>query len=49
MIERFSRIVQTGQLEERWPRMAIETMQVYDALLESAREEKRVEMENGQT
>ena len=44
MIDKFSRIVQTGQLEERWPRMAIETMQVYDALLKSAGEEKRVEM-----
>lgn len=37
MIERFSDIVRTGQLESRWPTEAIDTMRVCDALNESAR------------
>ena len=37
MIERFSDIVRTGQLEPRWPTEAINTMRVCDALNESAR------------
>ena len=36
MIERFSSVVQTGQLEARWPTEAINTMRVCDALRESA-------------
>ena len=45
MIERFSDIAQKGQLEEHWPRLAIDTMRVCDALLESAHQEKRVELD----
>ncbi len=37
MVERFSDIVQTGQLEPRWSAEAINTMRVCDALNESAR------------
>ena len=37
MVERFSDIVRTGQLEPRWPTEAINTMRVCDALNESAR------------
>ena len=37
MIERFSNIVRTGQLEPRWQTEAINTMRVCDALSESAR------------
>ncbi len=37
MIERFSQIVQTGKLDEHWPDVAVNTMQLCDALLESAR------------
>jgi predicted dehydrogenase len=38
MIERFSNIVQTGQLDAHWPSVAVDTMRVCDALLESARQ-----------
>ena len=37
MIERFSDIVQSGELEEHWPNIAVNTMRVCDALLESNR------------
>ena len=37
MIEQFSNIVRTGQLEPRWQTEAIDTMRVCDALRESAR------------
>jgi predicted dehydrogenase len=37
MIEQFSNIVRTGQLEPRWQTEAIDTMRVCDALSESAR------------
>ena len=37
MIERFSNIVRTGQLEPHWQTEAINTMRVCDALNESAR------------
>ena len=37
MIEQFSNIVRTGQLEPRWQTEAINTMRVCDALSESAR------------
>jgi len=36
MIERFSNLAHSGKLEEKWPNDAIATMQVCDALLESA-------------
>ena len=45
MIERFSQIVRSGELQERWPRQALDTMVVCDALLESARREERVEVD----
>ena len=37
MIERFSDIVQSGNLEEEWSEVAVNTMRVCDALLESDR------------
>lgn len=37
MIERFSDIVQSGELEEHWPNVAVNTMRICDALLESNR------------
>jgi predicted dehydrogenase len=37
MIERFSNIVRTGELDAHWPTVAIDTMRVCDTLLESAR------------
>ena len=37
MIERFSQIVQSGNLETQWPEVAVDTMRVCDALLESDR------------
>ena len=40
MIERFSNIVRTGALDTHWPTVAINTMRVCDALLESAQEGK---------
>ena len=46
MIETFSQLVRTGQLDEHWPRQAIATMQVCDALLESARQDKRMELDH---
>ena len=36
MIERFSNLAHSGKLEEEWPNDATATMQVCDALLESA-------------
>ena len=42
MIRRFSRIVQTGELEPRWGGIAVETQTVLDACLESARHEGRM-------
>ena len=47
MIERFSEIVRSGALEERWPREALDTMRVCDALLESARRRERIEVGSG--
>lgn len=38
MIERFSNIVRTGELDTHWPTVAIDTMRVCDALLASARQ-----------
>ncbi len=40
MIERFSDMVRSGELEEDWPSAALATMQVCDALLESAQQDK---------
>lgn len=37
MIERFSDIVQSGELEAHWPNVAVNTMRICDALLESNR------------
>lgn len=37
MIEHFSEIVRSGRLEERWPRAALATQSVCDALAQSAR------------
>ena len=42
MIERFSRIVQTGNLEAEWADVAVNTMRVCDALLESDRRKEVV-------
>ncbi len=44
MIERFSHIVQSGKLEQQWPNVAVRTMQLCDALLESARKHKVVRL-----
>ncbi|MEX0725787.1 MAG: Gfo/Idh/MocA family oxidoreductase [Planctomycetaceae bacterium] len=45
MIEDFCRIVQSGQFNDRWPRIAIETQRVCDALDRSARSGKIVELD----
>ena len=45
MMERFAAQVATGQLEAAWPRQAIDTMQVCDALLTAVREDRPVELE----
>lgn len=42
MIERFSEIVQSGTLDAHWPEVAINTMRVCDALLESDRRKEVV-------
>lgn len=42
MVETFSRIVQSGRLEERWPLAALDTTRVCDALIESARDGQRI-------
>jgi len=44
MIERFSRIVQSGNLEEEWSQVAVNTMRVCDALLESDRRKEVVKL-----
>ncbi len=47
MIEGFSRIVRSGELQQRWPREALDTVRVCDALLESARRRERIEVDPG--
>lgn len=44
MIERFSHIVQSGNLEMQWPDVAINTMRICDALLESHRRKEVVKL-----
>ena len=44
MIERFSRIVQSGNLETEWSDVAVSTMRVCDALLESDRRKEVVKL-----
>ena len=44
MIEKFSQIVQSGNLEEKWSEVAVDTMRVCDALLESDRRKEVVEL-----
>ena len=44
MIERFSHIVQSGNLEEKWSEVAVNTMRVCDALLESDRRKEVVKL-----
>ncbi len=44
MIERFSDIVRSGQLETQWPTEAVNTMRVCDALRESARRRQIIEL-----
>ena len=44
MIEDFSRIVQTGQLESHWPQISLQTQKVCAALDVSARTGKIVEL-----
>ena len=44
MIERFSRIVQSGNLEAQWSDVAVNTMRVCDALLESDRRKEVVKL-----
>lgn len=44
MIEDFCRIVQSGQLEDRWPAEAIATQRVVDALDMAARSGRRIEL-----
>ena len=44
MIERFSRIVQSGTLEAQWPDVAVNTMRVCDALLESDRRKEVIKL-----
>ena len=44
MIERFSRIVQSGNLEAEWSDVAVNTMRVCDALLESDRRKEVVKL-----
>lgn len=48
MIERFSEIARSGELQESWPREALDTMRVCDALLESARRREKIEVDQGQ-
>ena len=44
MIERFSRIVRSGNLEAQWPDVAVNTMRVCDALLESDRRKEVIKL-----
>ena len=44
MIERFSATARSGELEDEWPNAAIATMQVCDALLESARRDQIIQI-----
>lgn len=44
MIEEFSRLVDTGELESSWPNDSISTMRVCDALATSARRNQRIEV-----
>ena len=44
MIERFSQIVQSGNLEAEWSDVALNTMRVCDALLESHRRKEIVKL-----
>ena len=44
MIERFSQIVQSGNLETQWSEVAVDTMRVCDALLESDRRKEVVKL-----
>ena len=44
MIERFSQIVQSGSLEVEWSDVAVNTMRVCDALLESHRREEIIKL-----
>lgn len=45
MIENFSRIAQSGELDPRWPNETLATQRVCDALLLSAREERPVDVD----
>jgi predicted dehydrogenase len=45
MIERFSDFVRSGRLEDRWPREALETQRVCDAVAQSARGNQVVRVE----
>ena len=45
MIERFSQIVQSGNIEENWSEVAVNTMRICDALLESDRRKEVVKLE----
>ena len=44
MMERFSRIVQSGNIEAEWSDVAVNTMRICDALLESHRQEEVVKL-----
>ena len=44
MIERFSQIVQSGNLEGQWTEVAVNTMRICDALLESHQREEIVKL-----
>ena len=44
MIERFSEIVQSGDLETEWADVAVNTMRVCDALLKSDQQGKIVNL-----
>ena len=44
MIERFSEIVQSGNLEVQWSEVAVNTMRVCDALLESDRRKEIIKL-----
>lgn len=44
MIERFSRIVQSGNLETQWHDVAVNTMRICDALLESDQRKEVVKL-----
>ena len=44
MIERFSQIVQSGNLEGEWSEVAVNTVRICDALLESDRRKEIIEL-----